>query len=95
MSGSDLLEHMVCSSLIKSVSSSEKADRPTGSLHAHTDKMYSRSALCWLLKVLLKPRLSTNLWTLPLEMKLTSVLDSEPAIKHVFQFSDENVHVAF
>lgn len=32
MSGSDLLEHIVCSSLIKSVSSSEKTDRPTGSL---------------------------------------------------------------
>lgn len=32
MSGSDLLEHIVCSSLIKSVSSSENTDRPTGSL---------------------------------------------------------------
>ena len=32
MSGSDLLEHMVCSSLIKSVSSSEKTGRPPGSL---------------------------------------------------------------
>lgn len=32
MSGSDLLEHMVWSSLIRSVSSSENTDRPTGSL---------------------------------------------------------------
>lgn len=32
MSGSDLLEHIVCSSRIKSVSSSENTDRPTGSL---------------------------------------------------------------
>lgn len=32
MSGSDLLEHMVCSSLIKSVSSSENTDKPMGSL---------------------------------------------------------------
>lgn len=32
MSGSDLLEHRVCSSLIKSVSSSENTDKPMGSL---------------------------------------------------------------
>lgn len=80
MSGSDLLEHMVCSSLIKSVSSSENTDRPTGSLgggemnNVHFELKYQ-------FMVMKSFQQETNLWSLPLAVKRTSVLDFEPATK--------------